>query len=170
MSLSVSTSGDSATVTWSETNDPVANLTRRKTKFKHIIMAPASSGIIVIVGDPSTHYQAKITVITMFVAPTTDTLSVSSVALVLEEILGYSSSNPLICALVITGAHSDVILDYIKKLGYNCLRNIYFMRGPRASYTYRETEAALVSVTQDLQKSLGIPLEITWNITSGCNL
>lgn len=169
MSLTLATSGDNASILWNRTtDDSSANLTRRRVKLINIMTSPPEAGIVVIIGDPSTHPDAKIVTITMFVNPKSDSLAVASVGVVLEEMIGYSSSNPLMCALIITGAHYDTIVSYIKKLGRRCGPNTFFMRGPNSSYNHGETEAALGEVTRNLESQLGTPLIITWNIAQGC--
>jgi len=167
-SLTVDTSGDSAMLRWRGTRT-TATMTRRRSTLMELISMPSESGLIVLFGDPTTDPECEIITLTLNVNPSTATLAVASVALLVEEMLGHSAQDPVMCALVIVGSHGETVWNYVNSIARRRGSHLYSMRAPRDSYTYGDTHAVLVEVTRELERELGIPLAIDWEIEPDCN-
>jgi len=168
-SLALETSGDSGLLRWRGTRT-TATMTRRRTPLIDLIASSPCSGLVVLFGDPTTDPACEVITITINVCPSTATLAVASVALLVEEMLAHSSQDPVMAALVIVGSHNEAVWHYVRNVAKRRGSHLYSMRAPRSSYTYGEVESVLVQTTNDLKLEFGIDFDISWEIEADCNV
>jgi len=169
-SLSVEVgSGDQATIKW-RNNRTVATLTRSRQMLRSVTTTNRKHSLIVLFGDPSTDAAAQIHTVTLNVSPSTATLSVAAVGLVIEEMLAQSAQDPIMSALMIVGAHQEDVWCFVRDIAKRRGDHIYSMRAPRDAYSTGAIEATLQEVSDQLELALGFKVEIEWEIEADVEL
>lgn len=159
--LTATVNGDNALIKW-RSDRVVATLVRARRTLRDAVSNRAPDTVVVLFGDPTTDVSAQIYVTTVHVSPLTSTLAVSAVALVLEEMLGYSSQDPVMCALCITGSHHDAVRQYVRRVARRRAHNVFSMRAPSNAYAYSGVAETLQRVTSQLEVELGFRLVVEW--------
>jgi hypothetical protein len=167
--LVLETSGDSALLRWRGTRT-TATMTRRRTPLIDLVASPPTAGLVVLFGDPTTDPDCDITTVTVNVCPSTATLAVASVALMLEEMLVYSAQDPVMCALVIVGSHNEAVWYYVSRVARRRATHLYSLRAPVLTYSVSDIETTLAQTSEEIQREFSVDFKITWDIAADCNV